>query len=129
MALKGQRYTLAVLLCFGAMGVFACEDNPDECYDDGDCPDGLRCATSKFLTGSPSGGHCVQCLTDDDCTDPALPTCEAVTNTCKCDDPEGCGPQEGGVEAGVEGGTEDASTAEPDGATEEGDAGGDDAGS
>ncbi len=42
----------------------------------------------------PNQSHCQECVTDDDCQDPAAPSCHPSTNTCE--DPDPCAVDNGG---------------------------------
>jgi hypothetical protein len=125
MARNSDRIFLSGLLLLGTAMIISCsEDDPDECYQDSDCPGTQRCKTTQYLSGRPSGGSCVECLSDSDCTDPASPTCDKIFYTCRCAAPSGsCGPNEGGAEAGTEAGADGAPSPQPDGAAEPDDAG------
>ncbi|MBN1654099.1 MAG: hypothetical protein JXA30_10005 [Deltaproteobacteria bacterium] len=61
------KYHLSLLLCltfFGAVALFACEDNPEECYSDEDCEKGYKCKATYFNSGSRSGGVCIKTESD-----------------------------------------------------------------
>lgn len=65
----------------GHVGVCVeCNANPD-CASQPDTP---VCNTTK--------NECVQCNTDDDCTDPKAPVCNTNTNTCECPAGQTCPP-------------------------------------
>jgi hypothetical protein len=104
---KRHRVILAGLLLGGAVAWASCaEDNPDECYSDEDCPPASNlkatiCIKTYYNSGIPSGGYCAECESDQDCTDPAFPTCNTLFHTCVCESDSGiCGPGEGGVPDG-----------------------------
>ena len=133
---KRYRVFLVGLLIAAAGALTSCEeDNPDECYSDDDCPPASNskatiCVKTYYNSGIPSGGYCVECIGDQDCNDPAFPTCDTLFNTCVCEADSGfCGTTEGGV-AGGTGGGGGSGGSEPDdagsaggGATEVDDAG------
>jgi hypothetical protein len=104
---KWHRVILAGLLVTGVVAPLSCsEDNPDECYSNSDCPPASNvkatiCIKTYYNSGIPSGGFCAECASDQDCTDPALPTCNTLFHTCVCDADSGiCGPTEGGIAGG-----------------------------
>jgi hypothetical protein len=39
-------------------GASGCEDNPDECVSNSDCPQGCRCKATYYYSGNRSGGYC-----------------------------------------------------------------------
>ena len=72
--------------------------------------------------------HCVQCLADDDCTNPSAPHCDPVSQACDC--PDGCngGSAGAGPGPGGEGGAPAAGAGGAGGTTDVVDAGGTSAG-
>ncbi len=107
MKAKWHRGILAGLLLTGMVALLSCsEDNPDECYSDADCPPASNakatiCVKTYYNSGIPSGGYCAECVEDSDCTDPTMPTCDTLFNTCVCKSDSGiCGLDEGGIPDG-----------------------------
>jgi len=57
----GSKLHFSFLFCvlsFAVATLFACEDNPEECYSDEDCGDGYLCEPTYYNSGSRSGGVC-----------------------------------------------------------------------
>jgi hypothetical protein len=58
MVLKYRHPIFFALLLSSLTGVFGCEDNPDECYSNSDCPKGCQCKATYYYSGTRSGGYC-----------------------------------------------------------------------
>lgn len=57
---------LVCVLSFAIATLFACEDNPEECYSDEDCGEGYFCEPTYYNSGSRSGGVCHELETEKD---------------------------------------------------------------
>jgi hypothetical protein len=53
----GRVMAVALFLLVGTVTI-ACEDASDECYSNGDCPDGCKCVPTYYHSGNRSGGYC-----------------------------------------------------------------------
>jgi hypothetical protein len=76
MVLKCWHPVISALLLFASAGIFGCEDNPDECYSNRDCPNGCICKPTYYTSGERSGGYCevpdgAQCTAKTDASDGA----------------------------------------------------------
>ena len=58
MVLKCGRVITVALFLLAGTGTLACEDNPDECYSNSDCPKGCKCIPTYYHSGNRSGGYC-----------------------------------------------------------------------
>ena len=102
MEAKRHRRLLAGLLLTETVALLSCsEDNPDECYSNADCPPASNakatiCIKTYYNSGIPSGGYCAECVDDSNCTDPALPTCDAYFYTCVRESVSGISGLDGG---------------------------------
>lgn len=58
MVLKYWHPIFFALLLSSLAGVSGCEDNPEECYSNSDCPQGCQCKATYYYSGTRSGGYC-----------------------------------------------------------------------
>jgi hypothetical protein len=58
MVLKYLHHLLFSASLFALVVTYGCEDNPDECYSNSDCPKGCTCKATYYNSGKRSGGYC-----------------------------------------------------------------------
>jgi hypothetical protein len=58
MVLKYRYSITCAAFLFALAGFCGCEDNPDECYRNSDCPNGCVCKATYYYSGERSGGYC-----------------------------------------------------------------------
>ena len=65
----GSKLHFALFICllsFAVAALLACEDNPEECFDQDDCEEGYVCEATYYNSGNRSGGICVKTETEED---------------------------------------------------------------